>query len=155
MLKQLGWKMCIWWNATDTRKMGFLAVAPQVLEMTQTRTTLKVSSPNILFDDVAHRWRVKAITVFIGSRGSDSYTFFLSFTYHFSKSFIWKLQGSKKPMMRNEQIFDQVKVRQWIYIFAPGIDEAIHSCPPFKWKTKPLLKRSFSSSDGLHVFTPH
>lgn len=70
----------------------------------------------------------------------------------FSKSFIWKPQGGKRSTMQSEEKVDQVKVRQWVCTIAPGIYEAIRSCPPFKWNTKALWNHRFPLVMGFKSF---
>lgn len=70
----------------------------------------------------------------------------------FSKSFIWEPQGGRRSTMQSEEKFDQVKVRQWVCSIAPGIYEAICSCPPFKWNTKPLWSHRFPLVMGFKCF---
>lgn len=149
-----GWvKVINLWHATGSRKMGLVAGATQILEITWTRTTLKASSPSVSHLMMLCRDEGTRPAVFIWSNVPDP-THSIPLLYlPFSKSFIWKPQGGKKSTMQSEENVDQVKVGQWVCtIIAPGIYEAIRSCPPFKWNTKPLWNHRFPLVMGLKCF---
>lgn len=78
-----GWvKVINLWHATGSRKMGLVAGATQILEITWTRTTLKASSPSVSHLMMLCRDEGTRPAVFIWSSVPDPHTPFLSCTYH-------------------------------------------------------------------------
>lgn len=150
-----GWvKVMNLWNATGSRKMGLVAVATQILEMTWSGKTLKASSLSVSY--------LMTLRTDEGSRPLPSSSEVCAWPTHpipllylpFSKSFIWKPQGGKRSTMQREEKVDQVKVRPWVCTIAPGIYQAICSCPPFKWNTKPPWNHRFPLVMGFKCFYP-